>query len=460
MSSDPLAWKSRPFRELVRLAWPICVSMISYSAMTLIGTLFVGRLGPASLAAIGLGGITSFTTICFGFGVLRSAKVLVSQAIGAGRRERVLACTGATLVSGFGLGALALGVGPLIAAALPGLSSSGEAGRLASEYFAIRNLGAPLFLLAIGLREVRYGIGDSRSPMLATLVANIANIGFDALFIFGLGLGVAGAAWATVVASAIDLAMMLLAQRTDGFGLKSVRASDLQALLRLGWPLGVQFVLEVGAFSVLVLLLARVGEVDLAAHQIAIQLCHFSFLPALALGEAASVLSGQAVGAGADSLVRRIARLTLGAVSLYTGACTLLFAFGASFLAALFTDAPPVRALATRLIWIAAAFQLFDGANIVARTVLRGTGDVRFPALVGVITAWICTPPLTLLLGIELRMGAVGGWLALCLEIFCGTAIVWWRLESGHWRRAAERSRAELRREIEAAEPGVEAVPG
>lgn len=439
-----LEWIKNPFRELVRLAWPICVSMVSYSAMTLSGTLFVGRLGASALAGVGLGGVAAFTSICFAFGVLRAVKVLVSQAIGAGRRERLSAYVGAGAVSALALGAISVGCGPLLSSSLPRLSAAPEAGRLAAEYFEIRNFGAPLALLSLALREARYGLGDARSPMLVSVVANLLNIALDAIFIFGLGLGVAGAAWSTVIAHAVEALLMLYVQRNDGLGLSAVRLVDLHAVVRLGWPLGLQFLLEVGSFAVLVAILARIGQVDLAAHQIALQLCHFSFLPAFALGEAASVLSGQAVGADRDALVRRIGRLALGIASVYTGACALAFALGAPLLAAAFTSDTAVIRLATRLIWVAAAFQLFDGANVVARSVLRGTGDVRYPAMISVVIAWITTPPLTALLGIGLGLGALGGWLGICLETIVGASLLWWRLEREHWQKAAVRSRAEL----------------
>ncbi len=103
-----------------------------------------------------------------------------------------------------------------------------------------------------------------------------------------------------------------------------------------------------------------------------------------------------------------------------------------------------MQSLTVKLLYVAAAFQVFDGANAVARSVLRGTGDVRFPAIIAVCTAWLCTPPLTALLGIGLGLGAVGGWLGLCAEICVGTALLWWRLERRQWQPWAERSRQRI----------------
>ena len=114
-------------------------------------------------------------------------------------------------------------------------------------------------------------------------------------------------------------------------------------------------------------------------------------------------------------------------------------------IASAFTDEPALIEAATHLLWVAAAFQLFDGANIVARCVLRGTGDVRYPAVIAVGIAWICTPPMALLLGYGLELGALGGWLGLSLEIMVGAAVLWWRLERRHWLPAARRSQLRLR---------------
>jgi len=97
-----------------------------------------------------------------------------------------------------------------------------------------------------------------------------------------------------------------------------------------------------------------------------------------------------------------------------------------------------------RLLRVAALFQISDGANIVAREVLRGVGDVRFAAVVGVVTAWMMTPPLTWLLGRHLGLGAVGGWLGLCGESVLGAALLWRRLVGGGWRRSLGRPAALL----------------
>ena len=439
-----LDWQERPFRQLVSLAWPIAISMLSYSVMTLVDTLFVGRLGPAALAGVSVGGITFFTLLCFGFGLLRAVKVVVSQAVGAGQVDRTPSFVGAGLLLAALLGVLTFAASRLASGAMVHVSASLEAARHAADYLDVRALSAPFALAAIALREARYGTGDAKTPMRATIIANAVNIALDYVLIFHLGYGVVGAAASTVLATALDAGLLALAQRGEGFGYGSTSLAEVRAIWKMGVPMGVQHLLEVSSFALLTFIFASMSEVDVAAHQIALQVAHFSFLPALALGDAASVLAGQAVGARKNRLVKVVARKTLLAAAAYTGFCGLLFAVFPELMARAFTDDPALIKATVHLLYVAAIFQVFDGAYIVARCVLRGTGDVRYAAVVGVVVAWICTPPLALLLGYALGLGALGGWIGLCLEIMVGSAILWRRLETGRWLRAARRARAEL----------------
>src|SRR6185295_10215704 len=181
------------------------------------------------------------------------------------------------------------------------------------------------------------------------------------LFIFVLKQGVAGAATATVIAHRVEAGVLALQLRKRGFGIRLMTRADVAALFRVGFPTALQFVLEVGAFAMLSLMISLFSEVDMAGHQIAIQIIHFSFLPAFAVAEAGSVLAGQAVGAGSYGLVTRVARLALAITGVYTGAWSLLFAFGSGALASGFTPDQAVVSTTARLLLVAAVFQFFDG---------------------------------------------------------------------------------------------------
>lgn len=440
-----LPWAARPGRALVRLAWPIAVSTLSYAVMTVVGTAFVAHVGADAVAAVGLAGVVSFALLCFGIGVLRGAKTLVSQALGAGRAADVERYLGVAVLAAAGLGLAVAVLALALAPALGLIARDAEVGSLAGTYLRLRALAAPLVLVGVALREVRWGEGDTRGPMRAALAGNLVNLLLNLALVPGAGLGVLGAGVAVLVANATELAV-LVAPMTARLRRPRWDSAAARALWRQGVPTGVQFLLEVGSFLLLTAILAGLGAADAGAHQIVLQLSHLSFLPAHALAEAASVLVGNAVGAGRFGLVSQVARRALVLGAIYTAACTVVFALAAAPLARLLAgDDAALVAVTTTLIRISAAFLVADAANVIARGVLRGAGDVTYPALVGVVSAWLMTPPTAWLLGQVAGWGAPGGWLGLTGEIVLGAVVLWHRVVRGAWRASAAASTRRLR---------------
>ena len=249
---------------------------------------------------------------------------------------------------------------------------------------------------------------------------------------------------ATVIAQTVELLVLAAFQHRDGWGIAGVTRAHVYNLVRIGMPTGVQFLLEIGAFAVLAATIASMSPAQMAAHQITLQLISFSFLPAWGIGEGEAVMVGQAVGASQDELVPRLARLTAKVTSVYTAACTFVLVAFAHPLVGAFTPDASTRAVAVSLIYVSGLFLVADGLNVVARCTLRGTGDVVYPAWVGVLCSWGMTPPLALLLGKHFGLGAVGGWLGMVGEVFIASAVLWVRLLRGGWRPFAHRTRAEM----------------
>jgi MATE family multidrug resistance protein len=439
-----LRWVERPGRELLRLAWPITVSMVSFATMTLTSTAFVAHLGADELAGVGLAGVVGFSLVCFGIGLLRGAKTLVSQAVGADRRDRIPELLGAAIGLAVALGAAATVAGQLIAPLLSALSASPRAGHFAAQYLAIRSLGATLVLLYAALREARYGQGDSRAPMRASLAGNAVNITLDTVLILGLGWGVKGAAVATICGNVTELSVLAWPMRSDLRGLRFGRGA-VRDVWAQGVPNGLQFVMEVGSFLILTVMVARMSAVDAAAHQMVLHLVNVSFLPAHALAEAAAVLVGQAVGANKDALVSKVAKRTFAIGASYAALCVVVYAvLGAMITDAMSSGDHALAARATMLVHVSLAFLIADAANVIARGVLRGASDVRYAAIVGIATSWFTTPPLAWALGIGCGLGAVGGWIGLAVEIFVGASLFWLRVVRGGWRPAAAAARRSI----------------
>jgi MATE family multidrug resistance protein len=426
---------------LLRLAWPITVSMVSFSAMTLASTAFVAQVGADELAGVGLAGVVGFALVCFGIGLLRGAKTLVSQAVGANRLDRIPELVGAAVGIALALGVAATIAGHLIAPLLAHLSASPRAGHFAAQYLGIRSLGAPLVLVYAALRESRYGVGDTRAPMRASLAGNAVNIVLDIVLILGLDWGVRGAAYATIAGNATELAMLAWPMRAQLRKLAWSRTA-VRDVWAQGVPNGLQFIMEVGSFLILTVLVARMSAIDAAAHQMVLHLVNVSFLPAHALAEAAAVLVGQAVGAGKDMLVPRVARRALAIGAGYSTTVLVGYAIlGSTIATAMSAGDHALADRATLLVYVGLAFLVADAANVIARGVLRGASDVRYAAVVGIATSWLTTPPLTWLLGMHLGLGVVGGWIGLAVEIVAGASLFWLRVLRGGWRPAAAAAR-------------------
>jgi MATE family multidrug resistance protein len=303
-------------------------------------------------------------------------------------------------------------------------------------------LAAPILLTYCALRETRYGESDARTPMRAALVGNVLNIAVALTLVFGFHLGVTGVAVATVVGETAQLAVLAWPMRKRLAKLRW-RRHAARVVWRQGAPTGFQFLMEVGSFLLLTAVVAHMSSDDGAAHQMVLQIVNVSFLPAHAIAEAASVLVGQAVGAGRYELVRKVAGRAVALGVAYSVLClTVLAVFGGTIVGALSGRDHGLAAVATSLVHVSLAFLVADAANVIARGVLRGAGDVRYPAVVGVLTAWTFTPPLAWLLGVRAGYGAAGGWVGLAFEIVVGAAIFWARVYRGSWRSAAEASRA------------------
>ncbi len=424
------------------MAWPIVVSMLSYTAMGVADTLFVGWVGKTELAAVGIATTAIFLFNSFFMGSLHGVKVMSSQATGAG--DAALAersgWLGATLALPFGALVLAATVFavPLFAA----LGGPAEVQALGREYFGIRALGVGLWYVTIALSDYYQGIGDTRTPMRVNLLANAVNIALDPMLIFGLGpfpaMGVGGAALATVIAQGLGMTyiLILFVRRVDVP--RALRWSEVGDLMQLGLPMGVRAALGTGSFTVFTAMIARMGEVELAAHQIALKIINISFLPGYGLSETATILVGQYVGAGRTAAARQAFGSAMGLAVGLMGVCGVGFFLFPEPLIALFNTDPGVLRVGTNLLLVAAFFQVFDAVAMVATGALNGTGDTRFTMFAGVLCSWFVLVPAAYVFAYVLGWGAMGAWLGITLEIVVLAVILLVRFYGSAWERPLE----------------------
>ncbi len=398
---------------VLRTAWPIVVSRLSYVLMGVVDMLLVARLGTAETAAVGLGVIATFTVFCFGFGLLNSVKVVTAQAVGAGRPHRSSTALAQGMVLGGILGAAMMWLLPEIGI-VQLVGGRGDVVALGTQYFDIRVFAAvPLFIGNAIFGHIE-GAGDTRTPMRAAVAANALNLVLTAGLVFGVGpfpaLGAAGAAWGTAIASASmgAWAVYLILQRYGRLALDNFRG--VGELLRLGIPMGLEFFVYELSWLMFAAFVTSAGKAHLAAHVIAARLMCLTVLPGHGISAAAMILVGQATGAGDRAAARDVQRRALRFAFGVMGLGAVVFALFGGALVSAFTADAEVVAVGGVLLIVAGALQLFESVVLVRSGSLQGAGDTFFVMAVNIAAAWGLLVP-GALIGCA-ALGAVGGWLA------------------------------------------------
>lgn len=429
-------------REVTDLAWPIAVAMLGDTAMGLVDTKLVAGLGPEALGGVGVA--TTLTWLCYSivFGVMRGVKVRTAHAVGEGRPGDGVAYAQAGLLIAIVCGGLVWLLGRDATWAFEALGIDPATVPYAREFLAARTWGAASIATVSALVQYSQGRGDARTPMLAGLLANVLNAVLAWALIHGrLGLpalGVRGAGYGTAIAETFQAlflaAMVVRARRREASPTLLGPRRALRDVVTLGGPTGLQFGAEMLAFTMFTAILGGLGAHEIAAHQIALAVIRTSFLPGVAVAEAASVLVGKALGERDLEKADRVTRTSLALAVGFMTACGVVFATAGSLVVAAFTPDLAVSRVATRLLLVAAVFQTLDAVAIVLRGALRGAKDVRATAIIGITVIWICVPGSAWLFGKQLGWGAVGGWTGFVLETSIGSALYWWRWTRGAWR--------------------------
>ena len=262
----------------------------------------------------------------------------------------------------------------------------------------------------------------------STISGSFGELGFPAL-------GVLGSAWATLVSRwAMAVLLVVLGWRDLAPYVTSLasRVFELRALTRmvkLGAPIGAQFFLEWGAFGAVGLLMGWLGVLEVAAHQIALNLASLTFMVPMGIGSASAVLVGHAVGRGDADAIRRSSVAALGIGASFMAAAAVVFLTLPVQLAGIYSIDPAVIALAAMLLPIAGLFQVFDGLQVVAMGLLRGLGDTRVPMIISIIAFWCVGMPVSLVLGFVVDLGAIGLWWGFVVALGAVAIILLFRLK-------------------------------
>ena len=435
------------FRELaplLRLAGPVILAEIGWMSMGLVDTIMVGPLGPAAIAATGLGSGVFTSIAIFGMGLMLGLDALVSRAHGAGDVEGCLRWLHQGVWLAAGVAPIAMALTWAIFTTLDAWGLHPEVRGLVGPYLqAIAFSAAPLLLYA-AFRRYLQGMHVVAPIMLALVSANVVNAAGNWIFIYGnLGmppLGVEGSAWATVAARAYMAAFLYVAIRREharrgerhprvALGLDRAR---IRTLVALGFPAASQITLEVGVFAAATALAGKLEPVASGSHQIALNIVSLAFMVPLGLASSGAVRVGFALG------MRDLPRAVLAGWTALGAGAAITFAMGLVLylwpapLIRVFTADPRVVEIGVVLLAIAAAFQLFDGTQAVATGVLRGLGDTRTPMLTNAVGHWVLGLPAGYALCFVAGWGVMGLWVGLSIGLVFVSVVL-----LGAWSRRA-----------------------
>jgi len=440
-------------RPMLSLATPIILAEIGWMTMSIVDTMMVGRQPESSvaIAAVSLGGMFYNAVAIFGTGLMLGLDTVVSHSYGAGDLDDAHRSLVNGVYLSLGMTPVAMGLVYLLEAAMHSIGTDPAVLAQAVPYLRAVNYSTLPLLLYFVFRRYLQGIDLAKPVMFSLITANLINLLGNWALIYGhLGfhaMGTVGSGWSTCIArtymASFLMAYCLYYDLRYKMGL--LNASRLPhfprvwRLVTLGFPAATQLGLEVAVFAATTALIARLGAVALASHQIALNTVSFTYMVPLGLGGAAAVRVGQAFGRREPHAASRAGWTAMLLGGIFMSCMALLFWFAPTYIVRIYTPDPVVIRGATRLLFVAAFFQLFDGQQAVATGALRGAGDTRTPMIVFGAFYWLLGLPLGAYLCFGRGWGATGLWSGLSISlILIGTVLVLvWRRKSHSFLAAA-----------------------
>jgi multidrug resistance protein, MATE family len=420
----------RHITETMTLAWPVILGQVGNFFIETVNTMMIGDMGSLYLSAASIANSIFMLIAVIGIGVSMAMSPLTARLIGAERGgEAMSRMLHQGLISGFWMSILLTGLLLVLAETIPLLGQQPESVPLAQSYLRILALSLPPMLLFLSWKHFLDGFEAVLPGMALTLFMVVIHLFFNWVLIHGkLGfpaMGLDGAGWSSLISRILGvLGIMVYVINSRRFGkyfkARKVfihRKSELLAIFRIGLPSGIQYLFEVGAFSGAVLLAGRIGQEEQSAHQIAIQIAYFTYMFYLGISTAASIRVGNAVGR------KDYPSLRMASIAAVGSGLGFVFLFASFILLArnhlpwLYIDEQAVCDIASRLLLIAAFFQLFDGMQSIVIGALRGVSDVRIPTAVTFIAYWVIGLPSAFLFSEVFRLGVKGIWYGLTIGL-------------------------------------------
>lgn len=445
-------------RAILQLAAPLMATNAVQALINLTDLWFIGRLSTAALAAMSaIYWIITCAILLFG-GVGLAVQTFVAQAHGSRRRARASQALWNALWASLAMIPVFLALAQAGPWALRPFGLDAEVEALALEFWKPRMGGAFLALIAWAAMGFFNGISAVRYTMAVVVVTTLGNVIANQVFMFELGMGMKGAAWGTNAAQLIgvSLAFALFLRGNISRVYRSAlmwrpRWTVIRAQLVVGLPIGIMYGADVLGLALSQMMIAQTSAVGAASTQIVMSLTALAYMPTIGIALAGTTLVGQSIGAGDRDWANRLGNVVIALCVGLMGCVAVLMVVAGPWLLPVFVNAgdahaAEVVALALNLLWVAAAYQVFDGFYCGASFGLRGAGDTRVPAATALCLSWFFFVPLahTLIFapgegwvdGLpQFGLGALGGWIALLAYVTLLGGAMFWRWRHGAWRR-------------------------
>lgn len=439
-------------RKTATLALPMMLAQIAVVGVGFVDTVMAGGAGKADLAAVALGNSAFSIVLITWLGVMTSLNPIIAHLFGAGKKREVGEIGRQGLWFGLMMGVI--GMLLLLAVIKPltaYLTLSENIETMLAQYLVFTAFAMPAAMFHRALHAYASSLNRPKPIMWVSWAALILNIPLNYLFVYGKfgmpQLGGAGCGLATMLVFWFNAGALWLYIRNNAyfrpFGLQGAFSrpsrETFKQLWKLGWPIGLSFFLEVSLFAMIVFLIAKFGENAVAAQQVVISLTSLIYMIPQAIGTAATVRIGHALGKRQRSRARYLSGVSI-AMGLAAAFCTMmvLILFRRD-LADIYTDDADVIAIAANILLFASIMQLFDFTQSIASYALRGYKLTKGPMIIHCITFW----GIGLLPGYwfanSLNMGVYGFWLALIISLTAAACCLMWLLEQHSRHLAADK---------------------
>lgn len=437
---NTLSYKQH-FSKNFSLAYPVVLSQLGHIMVSVFDSLMVGQIGTVPLAGASLGNSLFTVMLVFGLGVSYSITPLIAAADGRHNYTRISLLLLNGLVSNVLLGVLLFIAGYFLSPYITLLNQPQEVVTLAIPYINILFLSMVPLMVFQAFRQFAEGLSLTKQAMYISIIANSLNIVLNYIFIWGkLGLpamGLVGAGWATFI-SRVVMALMMGAYVLYGsrfalyvkfMRLRYLSFIHMYRIFRLGLPISVQMIFEMGAFSFSAIMIGWLGAKQLAAHQIAINVASVTYMMASGIAAAATIRVGNQKGLGNYHDMRMAGYTSFTMGTMFMIGSGLLMILGNRLIPMLYIDDPEVIRMAAGLLIIAALFQISDGVQVVGLGALRGLEDVRVPSLISLLAYWIVGLPVGYLLCFKAGFGVTGIWTGLLVGLSVAAILLFLRFK-------------------------------